>query len=58
MSVAVTEGPCILHTLPGRIRVHLPELTGQSKRAIEIRLRQIQGVRSVQANALTGNILI
>lgn len=58
MSVAVAEGPCVLHTLPGRIRIHFPEWTGQGKRAIETRLRQIQGVRSVQANALTSNILI
>jgi cation-transporting ATPase I len=58
MSVAVAEGPRVLHTLPGRIRVHLPEWSGQGRRAIEATLRQIQGVQGVQANALTGNILI
>jgi hypothetical protein len=29
MSVAVAEEPRILHTLPGRLRVHLPEWSGQ-----------------------------
>jgi len=58
MSIAVAEGPRVLHTLPGRIRVHLPEWSGQGKRTIEATLRQVQGVQSVQTNALTGNILI
>src|SRR5438552_3128255 len=48
----------LLHTLPGRLRAHLPEWSGQGKRKIETHLRQVQGVRSVQANPLTGNILI
>src|SRR6266852_2915875 len=58
MSIAVAEGPHVIHTLPGRIRVHLPEWSGQGKRTIEAMLRQVQGVYSAQANALTGNILI
>ncbi len=58
MSVAVAEEPCVLHTVPGRIRVHVPGWSGQGKRSIETRLREVQGVRSVQANALTGNILV
>ena len=58
MSVAVAEEPRVLHRVPGRVRVHLPAWTGQGKRYIETRLRQVPGVRSVQANSLTGNILI
>jgi cation-transporting ATPase I len=46
----------LLHAIPGRLRVHLPEWSG--KRRIEAHLRQVQGVHSVQANPLTGNILI
>ena len=57
MSVAADE-PRILHTIPGRLRAHLPEWSGQGKRKLEMHLRQVQGVRSVQANSLTGNILI
>src|SRR5437899_1152765 len=58
MSVAVAEEPRILHTIPGRLRVHLPAWSGQEKRKIETHLRQVQGVRKVQANGLTGNILV
>ena len=58
MSIAVAEEPRILHTIPGRLRVHLPTWSGQGKRQIETHLRQLHGVRSVQANTLTGNVLI
>ena len=55
MSVAVAEEPRVLHRVPGRVRVHLPAWTGQGKRYIETRLRQVPGVRSVQANSLKGS---
>jgi cation-transporting ATPase I len=58
MSVAVAEEPAILHALPGRVRVHLPAWSGKGKRSIEKQLRQVWGVQSVQANPLTGNILV
>jgi cation-transporting P-type ATPase I len=58
MSVAVAEKPYVLHTLPGRARIHVPEWSGQGKRTIETQLRQVQGIYSAQANSLTGNILI
>jgi cation-transporting ATPase I len=48
----------VLHTVPGRMRVHLPGWAEQDKRTIETRFRQVHGIYSVQANALTGNILI
>ncbi|MBO0790348.1 MAG: HAD-IC family P-type ATPase, partial [Ktedonobacteraceae bacterium] len=47
-----------LHTIPGRVRVRVPGWSGQGKHEIETRLRQVQGVSRVQANALTRNILI
>ncbi len=54
----VAEKPHVIHTLPGRVRVHLPGWSGQGKRSIEAQLREVPGVWSVQANPLTGNILI
>lgn len=58
MSMAVAKEPRVLHTVPGRMRVHVPEWSGQGKQNLEAELHQVQGVRSVQANPLTGNILI
>ena len=58
MGIAVAEKPCILHTIPGRIRMHMPDWSGQGKRALEAQLRKISGIHSVDANTLTGNILI
>src|SRR5437588_841276 len=58
MSVAVADGLRVLHTIPGRLRVHMPEWEGKGKRGIETELRQLQGVQSVQANALTCNVLV
>jgi cation-transporting ATPase I len=58
MSAAVAEEPHVLHTLPGRVRVHLPDWSGQGKRQLERQIRQISGVQSVRANQLTSNLLI
>ncbi|WP_236600325.1 HAD-IC family P-type ATPase [Ktedonobacter sp. SOSP1-85] len=58
MSVAVVGEPLILHTLPGRMRVHLPGWSKQERRVAKARLRQMQGVQRVQDNELTGNVLI
>lgn len=57
-SMAVVEEPRVLHTLPGRVRVHLPGWTGQGKRHIEKLVRQVWGVQRVQANPITSNILV
>ncbi len=58
MSAAVAQEPRLLHTLPGRLRVHVPWLTRQEQGELELRLRRIGGVRSVQASAVTGNVLV
>ncbi len=58
MSVAVAQAPRLLHTLPGRMRLHIPGWTRRTQDALERRLRQLHGVRSIQANAVTGNVLI
>jgi hypothetical protein len=47
----------VLSQTPGRLRVHLPDWTG-GPGAIESRLLRVPGVEAVQANPLTGNILI
>lgn len=48
----------VLHALAGRMRVHLPNWSGQRPRHIERRLRQLPGVKHVEANPLTHNVLI
>ena len=58
MSVSGAEVPCVLHALPGRVRVHVPGWSGQGKRNVETVLRDVQGVQSAHTNAITGNILI
>ncbi|HEX6779252.1 MAG TPA: haloacid dehalogenase, partial [Ktedonobacterales bacterium] len=54
----MTEEPRLLHALPGRLRVQVSWWSGQRSHQIEARLRQIPGVRKVQANALTGSVLL
>jgi len=48
----------ILSCTPGRVRVHLAEWRGERPEAIEAGLRTLPGVKAVQANPLTGNVLI
>ncbi len=55
---AMTAEPRVLHTVAGRVRVHLPGWSGQGKPQIEKQLRQLQGVRRIQANPITGTILM
>jgi hypothetical protein len=47
-----------VHALPGRMRVRLTGWAPGGQCAVEARLRQVPGVHSVQANPLTGNVLI
>ncbi len=58
MSIAIAETPRVLHTISGRIRIQLPGWSGRGKQSIETKLRQLPGMYSVQANALTGNVLV
>ena len=58
MNVVLAEEPRVIHTTPGRLRVHIPGWSGQGERLLEAQLRQLQGVRSVRANPLTGNVLV
>ena len=58
MSVVVAEEPRLLHAISGRIRVQLSWWTGEGQKKLEAAIRQMGGVRSAQANPLTGNVLV
>ncbi|MBV9455518.1 MAG: hypothetical protein JOZ19_15600 [Rubrobacter sp.] len=58
MSLTAAEKPHIIHKLPGRVRVHLPGWEGQGQRALEARLRRMQGVSGVRSSLLTRNVLV
>lgn len=58
MSVAVFQGPRLVHATPGRVRVHCPALSGGNQREIENGLRRLPGVEGAQANPDTGNVLV
>ncbi|MBA2443537.1 MAG: HAD-IC family P-type ATPase [Rubrobacter sp.] len=58
MSPAVAEAPRVVHAVPGRVRVSLPGWDGGGSRRMELRLREVAGVRDARANPLTRNVLI
>jgi len=49
--------PRILHALPGRLRVHLPQWDREGN-ALEAAVARTPGVRRAHASATTGNLLI
>ena len=48
----------MVHSLPGRLRVHAPEWVRASPGEVEERLRALPGVGRVRASAATGNVLV
>jgi cation-transporting ATPase I len=58
MSAAIAGEAYILHTARGRLRIRVSGWSGKGRQQLEAQLRQVQGVRSVQANPLTGNVLV
>jgi len=48
----------VIHTLPGRLRFHLSEWPTGAAEFIEEIVVQVRGVRSVEANQVTGNVLV
>jgi hypothetical protein len=48
----------VLSRIPGRLRLHLPGRGEDDPRRIESDLRRLEGVEDVQANPLTGNVLV
>lgn len=55
---AVAEEPRIVHAIPGRVRVHLPDWDGRGQRGLEAQLRGLRGVLGARANPLTRNVLV
>lgn len=58
MSCGDERQPHVLSAVPGRLRVHLPGWHGEQADRVEAQLRQAPGVEAVQANPLTGNVLV
>jgi calcium-translocating P-type ATPase len=57
-ATALPEHPEIVHSLPGRVRVHLADLDSRTEGWIGYKLRGLPGVRKVNVNQLTGNVLV
>lgn len=49
-----------VHLLPGRVRFHVPSLVDHSAdgQTLQERLKQLEGVRAVDVNPVTGSVLI
>ena len=49
-----------IHALNGRLRIKVVKIKGSAQKAMDVerQLREIEGVRYVQANPTTGNVLI
>jgi len=58
MSMASAIDPRLLRATPGRARVHVPGLSAHDASAIETAIRRVPGVRAVEAQPLTGNVLV
>jgi copper chaperone CopZ len=58
MAVTIAAEPQLFHAVPGRVRVHVPALAGYSARSVEAQVRRVPGVRDVEANPFTGNVLV
>lgn len=48
----------VIHSVPGRVRFHLPGWSGTDDSLLEDRIRGLAGVERVKASALTGNVLV
>ncbi len=49
----------VLSSIPGRVRFHLPDRKGaEAFQTLEAQLSSVNGVKRVQANPLTGNVLV
>ncbi|HEY6760696.1 MAG TPA: HAD-IC family P-type ATPase [Baekduia sp.] len=55
---ATAAAPRVVHALPGRVRVNLPEWSGADPERLAVRLGAVAGVRRVRASARTRNVLV
>jgi cation-transporting P-type ATPase I len=58
MGALEVDESCVVHRLPGRLRVQLPGWSGKRGHSIEGALRQADGIKRSRVNATTGNVLI
>jgi len=58
MSMASVVEPHLLRAVPGRARVHVPNLSAHDAPALETAIHRVPGVRAVEAHPLTGNVLV
>lgn len=58
MTAATVDQPYLLHSMPGRVRVHVPDWSTVGPRSLTQALRQEVGVENAEANVRTGNVLV
>ncbi|MBV9310191.1 MAG: hypothetical protein JOZ73_05135, partial [Solirubrobacterales bacterium] len=58
MSTATASRPRVIHSLPGRIRVHIAGISSETKASLEADVAQLDGVQRVSANPQTQNVLV
>ncbi len=58
MDTAVSERPQVVHSSPGRLRLHVSPWPPEREAELERRLRDVEGVTSVRVNRITGNALV
>ena len=58
MSDSVAAAPRVVHSLPGRARVHLPSWPGTEPAELERRVCALPGIQRARASARTRNVLV
>ena len=56
--MAVADDLRVLHSLPGRVRIHAPGIAEVGAVSVEDAINRVDGVRRARANALTSNVLV
>ncbi|MCW3047790.1 MAG: family hydrolase [Solirubrobacterales bacterium] len=56
--MGVTAPPRVVHSLPGRARIHVPAWSGTAPAALEARLARSGGIRRARASRHTRNVLV
>src|SRR5689334_16333639 len=58
MSAALALAPAVIHALPGRLRIHVPDTLASQPQEAESRIAGLPGVTSARVSGVTGNALI
>lgn len=56
--MAVADDPRIVHSLPGRVRIHAPGIGDVGAASVVDAIARVDGIRRARASALTGNVLV